>query len=402
MDEATSREVAPSEDASTSVPPTVDLGAGPSVRYTSGAAAVPPHSVRARPGWDNPTRDDLGDSSRLLAYQSVPERSDTHPRRLRWWITAAVAVIMIAGVAVVLLHFRSNQSAPAQAVREYFSDLASGDTAAAMALVDNAGSYATSANPLLAAAALAKPVNRPSEAIVSGSAATTVDGGQSATAVSVTYNIDGTPVLQTIVVETATGASDQPYLLKSPFITVAVKSAKGRSVKVNGIGYPSDAPQMLAYPGAYTATVAGNQLVAPATARATYDSTSGAVTANIWLPAPDIAPGATATVQSAVNRALDACAASTSPTPADCPFHYSDSGATLKWKVATYPRVKAKVDNSGAVTFDDGGHAATVHYDATTGGFLGLFPRTHSGVIGVDVAGAATIGPNGVAVTFSR
>jgi hypothetical protein len=271
-----------------------------------------------------------------------------------------------------------------------------------MGLVDDAGSYTKSANPLLATAALAKSGNRPSEAIVSGSAATTVDGGQSATAVSVTYDIDGTPVRQTIVVETAPGTSDQPYLLKAPFITVAVKSAKGRSVKINGIGYPADAPQMLAYPGAYAATVAGSQLVAPAIARATYDSTSGAVTANIWLPAPEIAPGATAAVQSAVNHALDACAASTSPTPAGCPFQYNDSGATLKWKIATYPEVKAKVDNIGAVTFDDGGHPATVLYDATTGGFLGLFPRTQSGVISVHVAGSATIGDNGVTVAFTR
>lgn len=423
MDEATNGKAAPPPDANTPIPTTVDLDAGPleilpadanpahaadpltrdtevlarsRVRYTSGAAAVPPNRTKARSGWDNPTQDDL------RTYQDLAEHPAARTPRLRWWIAAAVAVIVIAGAALVLLHFRSNQSAPAQAVRQYFSDLASGDTAAAMDLVDDASSYTTSADPLLASTTLAKPGDRPSEAIVSGSAATTVDGAQSATAVSVTYNIDGTPVRQTIVVETAPGGSNRPYLLKAPFITVAVKSAKSRSVKVNGIGYPSDAPQMLAFPGAYAATVAGSQLVAPATARATYDSKSGAVTANIWLPAPEIAPGATAAVQSAVNRALDACAASTSPAPGNCPFHYSDSGATLKWKITTYPRVKAKVDNSGAVTFDDGGHPATFQYDATTDGFLGLFPRTRSGAMSVDVAGAAATGSNGVTVTFSH
>jgi hypothetical protein len=365
------------------------------VRFAPAPAPIPPRVSRRTHMWDSPTLTEIHQPP--PAYHEVSRR----PRRRRWWILAALALVLVgAAAAVVLTRFRSDQSGPAQAVRAYFDDLASGDTASAMQLVDDAGSYSGAANPLLATAALATASDRPGRATITGTAATT-DGGSAATAISVSYTIDGTPVRQTIVVVPGPSASAaHPYLLKSPFITVAVSAAKDRPVKVNGIAYPSGAAQALAFPGAYAATVAGNALIAPASARATYDATAGAVKADIWLPTPHIADGATDAVQAAVNHALDACAASTSATPPGCPFRYDDTDASMRWKISKYPKVKVKVSSGGAVTYDDGGHAATVHYDATTSGLFGLFPRTSSGDMGVDVAGTAKATSDGVTVTF--
>jgi len=362
------------------------------VRYVGGAAPVPPRAPRRGPSWAGPTID--------LPAEMAPAYVDAGgrpPRRRRWWLAGLLAVVVVIGAVLILLQFRTDQTPAAQTVRAYFADLANGDTGAAMKLVDNPGDYTSAANPLLSGTALSKAANRPSAATVARSSATSTGGGQSSTSVTVTYTVDGTQVQQTIM---AIGSSSEGYRLKAPFITVAVSGAKNRPVKVNGVGFPADATQLLAFPGAYSATVSGTALIAPATAQATYDSASGAVKADIWLPAPEIADGATAAVQAAVNHALDTCAASTAAQPAGCPFRYDDSGADLKWKIAAYPKVKAKAGADGTVTFDDGGHLATVHYEATTGGFLGLFPRTKSGDMGVDVAGTATVTSDGVAVTF--
>ena len=362
------------------------------VRYVGGAAPVPPRAPRRGPSWAGPTID--------LPAEMAPAYVDAGvrpPRRRRWWLAGLLAVVVVIGAVLILLQFRTDQTPAAQTVRAYFADLANGDTGAAMKLVDNPGDYTSAANPLLSGTALSKAANRPSAATVARSSATSTGGGQSSTSVTVTYTVDGTQVQQTIM---AIGSSSEGYRLKAPFITVAVSGGKNRPVKVNGVGFPADATQLLAFPGAYSATVSGTALIAPATAQATYDSASGAVKADIWLPAPEIADGATAAVQAAVNHALDTCAASTAAQPAGCPFRYDDSGADLKWKIAAYPKVKAKAGADGTVTFDDGGHLATVHYEATTGGFLGLFPRTKSGDMGVDVAGTATVTSDGVAVTF--
>jgi hypothetical protein len=366
------------------------------VRYVGGAAPVPPRPNRRGPNWAGPTMGLPAEVDGPPAY--VDSGSPRWSHRMRWWITAAAAAVLVIAAVAVVMRFRTDQSPAAQTVQEYIADLASGDTKSALSLVDDAEAYGTDANPLLSAAALSKPASRPSAARIAKSAPTTVDGDRDAVAVTVTYTVDGTQVQQTIIATASESAKS--YLLKSPFMTVTVSGAKGRPVKVNGIGMPDGATQLRAFPGAYGASIAGSDLVAPATAPAIYDSSNGGVTANIYLPAPTIAAGASAVVQTAVNHALDACAASTSPSPQGCPFRYGDSGADMKWTIATYPKVKARIGGDGTVTFDDGGHLGAVHYEATTGGFLGLFPSTKSGDIGVDVSGTATLGSDGVAVSF--
>ncbi len=392
----------------TGVAKTVDLDAngdqtaqagagGDGVRYVSGSAAVPVRRDRGKPGWDAPTLSGPhypGGSYDEPAYHDPYGRRRGRSHRARWWVIAAVTLVVLAGAVGVLFHFRSDQSPEAQVARKYFTALAEGDTRSALALVDDSASYTGSEYPLLASAALVKPEDRPSEATVVKSVRTTVDGGRAARVVTVAYSIDGTPVRQDLTLIETGGE----YRLKAPFITVAVSGARGRSVQVNGIDYPHGAAQAVAFPGGYHASVKGDRLIAPATARATYSDSSGAVKADVWIPAPTLATGADAAIQSAVNHALDACAQSTSPTPNGCPFRYSDTSATMKWSITQHPKVKAKVGADGTVTFDDGGHSAVVHYEATTSGFFGLFSRTKTGDMDVTITGSASISDGGVAV----
>src|SRR5262249_55510265 len=149
--------------------------------------------------------------------------------------------------------------------------------------VDDASTYTASANPLLTSKALAGVADRPTRVTVAGTQSATVDGGRAATDVSVTYSVGATTLGQTVTVG-AGSASSQPYLLRSPFITVGLSGADGRQVNVNGIAVPGGADKQLAYPGNYVATVAGSELIASSTAAAGYESTSGTVTASIALP----------------------------------------------------------------------------------------------------------------------
>jgi hypothetical protein len=367
----------------------------PGVRYNSGAAAVPT-PVTKRPGWLSPTL-----SLRQPADDEPVTVPVARPRRRRRWLVAVVAIILVAGGAAAYLQVRSQQPSPAAAVRTYFDDLAAGDTAAAMALVDSAGSYSPAVDPLLSPAALARTADRPGHLSVSGSAATTAVSGRKATAVSVTYTVGATMVEQTITVlarDPAAGGT-RPYLLKAPFITVSVPAAGDRTISVNGVPIPSGTTHTLGYPAAYVATATGNQLIAASSAPAVYTSAPDTVRADITLPPPIVAPGASEAVQAAVDRALDTCATSTAPAPPGCPFRYLDSSATLKWKMLTYPQVRLAV-KSGAVTFDDNGRSGSVRYDASTSYFFGLIPRTDSGTENTDVAGTATVAGGTVTVMF--
>jgi hypothetical protein len=382
------------------------VAASPRVRYTSGAAPVPIPATPARRGWWSPTMTDLSEPTGIDPDHGSRSVATGGSRRWRWWIAAGVVPVIIVGGAVAFTRLRSHPPSPSQSVREYFDDLAAGDTTSAMALVEDPGSYASSDDPLLSPTALSRAADRPAHVTVIGTASTTIDGGRNATAVSVTYAVGATTVHQTMTVvgrdsEASTTTSVHPYLLKAPFITVALSATAGRAVSVNGISIPAKTTHTLAYPAAYVATAPGNQLLATATAPAVYNSASGAVEADISLPAPTMAPGAGALVQSAVNHALDRCAASTSAAPANCPFHYADSSATMKWTVATYPRIRVAV-NGVSVTFDDAGHPGSLHYAATTAYFFGLIPHTDNGTTNTDVTGTAALADGAVTVSFTH
>jgi hypothetical protein len=393
MDEATRGGPPPSEDAASMLlsADTADLAPArpsdpvPAAGYARGAAPV---SRGTTPTWNSSTSE--------LSPIELDQYLRARPRR-RWWILAAAALVLLAagGVTTAII-LRAKQSSPAAAVRDYFADLANGDTMAALRLVDAADTFTPSTAPLLTPAALARSSDRPSGAKMVSTVATNLKDGRTATAVSVVYTLAGASALQTIPVVSAGGS----YRLVSPFVTVTVAADPDRRVTVNTVPLPAGTGPTPAFPGVYAATEPGNQLLAASTATAAIASSSGAVAATITLPAPTVAPTAAATVQTAVNAALNACAASKSATPAHCPFRYdNDSGATMTWKITAYPKVELSVVNA-AVTFSDSGHPGTVHYDAKTSTFFGLIPSTDSGTASVDVTGTAIASDTGVTVTF--
>lgn len=376
---------------------TAPVDATPDVRYAYGAAQVPP--AASDRGWLSPTLTDI--RARL---DNDPEPDSDHDRgdrsgRRRWWIAAAVAVVLIVGGVITIAQARSHGSPATDSVRRYFDDLAAGDVVSAMSLVAAADTYTRSADPLLSPTALSGIGDRPTHVAITGTAATASDG-RSATAVSVTYSVGGTTAHQTIVAVGPTDPPSGPYLLVSPFITVSVTGAGSRAVSVNAVALPAGTIRTLAFPAAYLATTPGTQLLSPSTATAAYDSAAGAVEARLSLSAPTLAAGATGLVQTAVNRALDGCAASTAAAPPDCPFRYSDSSATMAWKIVTYPHVHVSL-NGDVISFDDAGHTGTVHYDATTSYLFGLFPHTDSGSTTADATGTASADHGGVTVTFA-
>ncbi len=375
----------------------------PSVRYAAGAAPVAPPASTSGHSWLSPTLNiERPHNERAVDY---PAPVPVGPaRRSRWWIAAAVAILLIVGGIIAFTQSRSSQSSPTGAVLDFFGALDTGDAASALTLVDGADKYPASANPLLSDAALARVADRPTDLAITGAVATNAEAGRKTTVVSVTYTVGGYTVHQAIDVldrDAHAPAATKPYLLKAPFITVSVPTSDGRVVSVNGVPVPSGTTHALAFPATYTATVAGNQLLAAGTSSAVYNSTPDAVEADIASPAPAVAPGATAAVQAAVNSALDKCAASKSATPANCPFSYSDSGATVNWKIVTYPKVNVIID-SGVVAFVDDGHPGSVHYDATTSFLFGLIPHTDSGSENAEVTGTATVSASAVTVTFTR
>lgn len=311
-------------------------------------------------------------------------------RRRPWWLVPLLALVVVAGGITAVALWPSANTSPAGAVRTYFRALADGDTAAALAMVDN---VSPAADPLLSAAVLARPSDRPTDVAVAGSEPTT-EGDTPGTRVSVTYSLDGSPVLQTITVVGAAPA----YRLISPFITVRMAGGTGRTLSVNTVAVGAAFTKSLALPGAYTAAAQGTLLLAPATARAAYTSSDGAVTATIPPPVPVLAAGAPAAVQQAVNTALATCAASRSATPPHCPFHYNDSSATVRWKITANPTTALSITGD-AVTFTDQ-HAGTVHYDAATSTFFGLIHQTDSGDAALHVHGSAATSGSDVTITF--
>jgi hypothetical protein len=378
-------------------PPTVRVPA----RYVAGSAPVPPPPQAAGPGWTASTIDLTGPAADAARADHGYGAAVARPFRFRrrWWIAAAATIALIVVGGVVIAEVHSHQSSPSRAVTEYFDDLATGDTTAALALVDNSGAYSSGDNPLLSSGALHDSADRPSHLSVTGSTATTASDGRAATVIAISYQLGGTTVQQSITV-LKTAGSGAPYLLKSPFIAVVVPATAGRSITVNGVPVDGEAARLLAYPAAYSAVAAGNQLIAATTGSAKYRSSGGKVEADISFPDAAPASGATAAVQSAVNNALATCAASTSATPSGCPFSYPDSSATLKWTITGNPKVRLKVDN-GAVTFTAPGHPAQIHYEATTSVFFGLFPHTDSGTASADITGTARVTNGAVSVTFS-
>ncbi|HEY2794701.1 MAG TPA: hypothetical protein VGJ28_20230 [Micromonosporaceae bacterium] len=381
----------------------------PRIRYTSGAAQVPPRTAPARDPWTDRTLSEPAGPFVAEPLRYVVDDERSRPPRRRWLLVAVAAVLLIVAGVVTYVRLRPSETVPpSQAVQQYFADLASGDITGATGLIDGA----PPSGPLLGATALADPDRRPSHLSIVGSGPITVSGGRTATAVSVSYRAGTATVHQTITVlpvgtgteEAGVGSAVQKrYRLVAPFVSLTISGSDPRPVTVNGIALPSGSTSLQAFPGDFVAMVAGTSLLASTSASATFDDTSsGALEARIALPAPEAASGAKKAVQSAVEHALTTCAASTSATPPNgCPFSYNDHSAALVWSIVTQPTVSVDVGADGTVTFSDSGHAGTVHYQATTTDWLG-FSNTNQGTQTIDANGTATATTSGVTVSFGQ
>src|SRR5215475_5631531 len=81
-----------------------------------------------------------GPAAHVAAHRFEPARIESGPRLSRkgWLAIGVSAGVVVLSIAAYLV-LRPTPPSPAGTVRDYFADLGRGDTAAALALVDNAG-----------------------------------------------------------------------------------------------------------------------------------------------------------------------------------------------------------------------------------------------------------------------
>jgi hypothetical protein len=295
-------------------------------------------------------------------------------------------------------------------VRAYFADLATGDTAAAMKLVDPSaasGPSGTSA-PLLTAAVLSSPASRPSGLTILSSTQGSNYGGRSLTLVEVSYKLGSSTVKQDIEVGadvTDGSGAKQPFLLENPFLTLQIQDGGGRPLTVNGVKAGSQDVETPVFPGVYTVAMQGDQLIAGASQTAAYAPTGGGGALSVDFSTPELAPGAEAAVQAQVKSALDACAQSTAADPQNCPFSIYSSGSddSVQWSIQTYPTATVKV-YSGAgqgqeVEFTDSQQDGVVQYTDRYTDFFGS-AQTTSGTQNFSVSGYASVSGSTIQITF--
>ena len=312
--------------------------------------------------------------------------------RARLAIGVSTAVVVLAAAAFLVL--RPAPPSPAGAVRDYFAHLGTGDTAAALALVDSEGLSPDSA-PLLVPAALADAASRPSGTTVKTAKA--AGDGLQYTTVTATYKIGGQSVTQAFAVA-KTGDDRTPYRLEQPFMYLSVQAPGGMAVTVNGIAV--DAAALArgtpAFPGAYQATTAGNALLAGATKAATYQSGGRGITASISFGQPAIAPGAPPAVQAGVQQYLDTNCVNQA-AGYQCPLRapYRSYGQTTSWRITAYPQIQLSPPDQWRtqVSFTTRS-AGSATYTITYADYSGI-QQTVTGAVSIDVRGSAVVGQDG-------
>ncbi|MEU6402537.1 hypothetical protein [Streptomyces sp. NPDC046985] len=346
----------------------------------------------------------------LSDHSARPALRLRRPSRRTALIAAATAVALTAGVSA----YEITRPAPVTAtstVQKYFSDLARGDVADALALVDPSNAPATGDSPLLVDKALSAASDRPTGLKVVRSTEVGF-GGMSETQVEVTYQVHRRTVRQTLGVGKGS-AADSRYRLDDPFLGLDLTAAAGRTVTVNGIPVPADAASspLRVLPGAYTASVPATSLLAAqrATARTDPDSTPDRPRLTADLGKPHLLPGAQALVTTEVRQALDACAASHDGAPKGCPFNaltaVPGEVTAITWSISGYPTLTVTAadpdsmsSDAGEADFSDDGHQGRVHYSAAYDDFG--TPAHTTGDLDFDVQGAAASAADGIAVTF--
>lgn len=330
------------------------------------------------------------------------------PSRKALMATGAVLVLLIGGIVAYQV-FKPAPPSPDSAVREYFADLASGDTVAALKLVDPS-ELPNGSNPLLTAQALARPADRPTALTV---VSTDKSYGGGSGSVQVTYHLGAAAVRQTITVDESQG-SGSSYLLHDPFISLTIPNQGGRTVQINGIGLSADDQNVdqsiTVFPGVYHASIAGDALLRTETADAKItDSYGGDPEFSVDFAAPTLAPTAQAAVEAQVRQQIDTCASVTavSAGSAGCPFGTSNllvdgTVTSIQWTVTAYPQVQLSVASdpsaTGQVDVSDPNQDGSVHYTAQYTDYSGA-TQTTTGDQSFGFDGTAAVSAGQVQVT---
>ncbi|GIE85428.1 hypothetical protein [Actinoplanes regularis] len=316
------------------------------------------------------------------------------------WLTvgAAGTAVVLALVAFVL--FWPDPPSPAGTVEEYFDRLGSGDTEAALALVDTGRTFSPDEAPLLVAAALANAGNRPADVEVT--AAQPYLAGSRYTVVTARYTIGEQPVEQDFAV-VETGDDETPYLLQKPFLYLTVALPGGLDVAVNGVAVDAAtvARGTPVFPAAYQATTSGNALFEGTTRAATYSVGNQGDTVEIDLARLDVAPGAQGAVQAATEKYLDGnCvnpSTSTSSYTSQCPLQAPSMSwsQTTSWAITAYPQVQVSSGDQGRARMRFAtGTSGSADYTITYTDFSGA-KKTETGTVPIDVSGSVGIGEDG-------
>lgn len=314
-------------------------------------------------------------------------------RKSRLVVGAGAAVVVLAATIFVLV--RPGPPSPARTVEDYFDHLGSGDTQAALALVDTGQMTSLDRMPLLVPAALADGGNRPRDVKVTASEP--YPGDRRYTVVTARYAIGGQAVEQRFAV-VKTEDDKAPYRLEQPFMYLTVALPGGLNVSVNGVTVDpaSVSGGTLAFPGAYTATTRGNALFAGATRAATYSTGNEGEAAAIDLTQLDVAPGAQEAVQQATESYLDANCVNPSYA-SQCPLQAPSMSwsQTTAWTITTYPQIQVSPGDQGQdqLRFATG-TSGSANYKITYSDFGGA-EKTETGTVPIDVSGSAGVGDDG-------
>lgn len=333
------------------------------------------------------------------------------PSRKALMLTGAVLVLLIGGTIAYQV-FKPAPPTPETTVRKYFSDLAAGDTVGALKLVDPAGSGLTGSNPLLTARALAQPADRPTAlTVVSVDKSYSGDTGY----IKVTYRLGATEVSQMLTASKTQG-SDTGYLLRDPFISLAVSGQGGHAVQVNGIDLPVEDQNgydrdLKVFPGVYHASIAGSILLQPETSDAKIANAYGGSDPQFTVDfaAPTLAPTAQDAVAAQVKQQIDTCAAATTASDVtnNCPFGtdslFLDGTVTsIQWTVTAYPQVQLSVASYPSATdqveVGDENRDGSVHYVVQYTDYSGV-TQTTTGDQSFGFTGTAAVNGGQVQVT---
>lgn len=321
-------------------------------------------------------------------------------------VGAGLAVVLVGAVACFVLW--PGPATPSSTVEDYFAYLSKNQVDKALDLVYSEGED-WDTDPLLTSQALAEEDNRPTNLKVTATEAGVSYEDLKSYEVDVTYEVGEATVSQAFSVIEYSG-DETEYRIYAPFLYLDINDSSSRSITVNGISLADDQLDSLCvFPGLYTATAAGNVLLAEDKQQATIDDSAfgGSLYATIEFSQAALAEGAEEAVREQVKEKIDTCAESTESWPDDCPFYlyswYSDS--SVVWSITAYPTYTVSVADSewllssGPVVISGSDDDGIAHYTETYTDYSGAV-QTETEDVEFSVNGYASISGQDIVVSI--